>query len=189
MVSPILSLDIALATQTGWTRSGNHLIWVGRRSAAQAPYVLYQWSERGVLRFPPGPAHESFHRIPSGTPYHICPLFGFWLASDRDAILLTVRRESVAHYMLAVGGISGGPRLASLLLVCPKCAATFGEARLETLGSAGERFLEFALAYTRRFNHTAALRTCPRCSAVHPLTYGFDEDADTPDEPAVRAAG
>jgi hypothetical protein len=187
---PELSFDVDVTAGDGkWVRRGNHAIWRGSRAAGEPPYVMHEWSERGVHPFPVEDDKPVFHRVPEGTPYHISHLFGFWVVNDVDAMLLTTRRGEVTHHMLVVGGRTGKPAEAVCLHVCPKCAARFGEARFAEVQSGYERFLEFALKRVRAFNADTKLRTCPRCSAVHPPIYGFHEDADTPDERAARIAG
>jgi predicted RNA-binding Zn-ribbon protein involved in translation (DUF1610 family) len=104
-------------------------------------------------------------------------------------LLLSAKRDETDYYMLVVGGRTDGLREATSLFVCPKCAARFGEARFAGLQSGYERFIDSALKRVRDFNADAALRTCPKCGAVHPPIYGFHEEADTQEERAARAAG
>jgi hypothetical protein len=187
---PDLSFDIDVREGDGkWFRRGNHAIWCGNRAADAAPYVLHEWSEKGVHPFPVKDDKPVFHRVPEGTPYHIARLFGFWVVNDVDAMLLTVKRGDVIHHMLTVGGRTDKPAEASVLFVCPKCAAKFGEAKFSEVKKGYERFIEFALGKVRAFNADATLRTCPKCGAVHPPIYGFHEAADTPAEAAARAQG
>jgi hypothetical protein len=187
---PDLSFDIDVRAGEGaWFRRGNHAIWCGNRPADAPPYVLHEWSEKGVHPFPVEGNKPVFHRVPEGTPYHIARLFGFWVVNDVDATLLTVKRGEVIHHMLTVGGRTDKPAEASVLFVCPKCATRFGEAKFAEVQSGYERFIDFALAKTRAFNADAKARTCPKCGAVHPPIYGFHEHDDTPAERAARDAG
>ena len=187
---PDQSFDFDITTPSGtWIRRGNHALWRTSRTADKPPYILHEWSNKGVRPFPSVGAKPVFHRVPEGTPYHISHLFGFWVVNDVDATLLTVKRGEVIHHMLTVGGRTDKPAVASLLFVCPKCAAKFGEAKYAEVQSGYERFIEFALAKVRAFNADAKLRACPRCGATHPPIYGFHQDADTPSERAARDAG
>ncbi|MGH7034617.1 MAG: hypothetical protein ACREFL_12875 [Stellaceae bacterium] len=187
---PELAFDFDVTEPTGpWIRRGNHALWLATRPSGELPYLLHEWCEQGVRPFPSSAAKPVFHRIPEGTPYHISHLFGFWMANDVDAMLLTVPRGPVTHLMLVVGGRTGKPAEASALHVCPRCAARFGEAKFSEVQSGYERFLGFALSRVRAFNADERLRACPRCGAVHPPTYGFHHEADTPQERAAREAG
>jgi len=187
---PELSFDFDVTAPSGeWLRRGNHALWRTTRSAAEPPYVLHEWCDKGVRPFPSRGSKPVFHRVPEGTPYHISHLFGFWVANDVDAMLLTVPRGPVTHLMLIVGGLTGKPAEASCLHVCPKCAARFGEAKFAAVQSGYERFLDFCLQRVRSFNADTQLRTCPNCGAVHPPIYGFHAEADTPEERAAREAG
>ena len=50
-----------------------------------------------------------------------------------------------------------------------------------------ERFLDFAQGRVRAFNADRQRRTCPRCGAVHPPSYGFDAKLDSDDERTLAA--
>ncbi len=186
---PELSFDIDVTASDGtWIRRGNHAIWRGSRAAGATPYLLHEWTERGVRPFPLRDDKPVLHRVPAGTPYHIARLFGFWVVNDVDAMLLTAKRDDTTYHMLVVGGLTEGLREAACLFVCPKCAARFGEEKFAFRGDY-EGFIAFASKRVRAFNADAALRTCPRCGHVHPPIYGFHADADTPDERAARDLG
>jgi hypothetical protein len=190
MPEPSLSFDFDIgADREKWFRHGNHAVWCGNRAADQPRYVLHEWSEKGVHPFPVEGDKPVFHRVPEGTPYHISRLFGFWVVNDVDAMLLTVKRGAIIHHMLAVGGRTDKPAEASVLFVCPKCAARFGEATFDKVRAGYDRFIDFALTRVRAFNADAELRTCPRCSAVHPPIYGFHAQQDWPEEQVARNAG
>jgi hypothetical protein len=187
---PELSFDIDVTASDGtWIRRGNHAIWRGSRAAGETPYLLHEWTERGVRPFPLRDDKPVLHRVPAGTPYHIAHLFGFWVVNDVDAMLLTAKRDGTTYHMLVVGGRTQGFAAASCLFVCPKCAARFGEQKGPAMGGSYQPFIDFALKRVRAVNADAALRTCPRCGAAHPPIYGFHAEADTPDERAARDAG
>ena len=187
---PVLSFDIDVTASDGkWIRRGNHAIWRGHRKAGEAPYLLHEWTERGVRPFPIRDAKPVLHRVPARTPYHISHLFGFWVVNDVDALLLTAQRDGTTYHMLVVGGLTDGFAEASCLFVCPKCAARFGEEKGPAMGTGYQPFIDFTLKRVRAFNTDEALRKCPRCGHVHPPIYGFDEAADTPGERAARDAG
>jgi hypothetical protein len=190
ITGPDLSFDFDVgAGEEKWFRHGNHAIWCGNRATDEPRYVLHEWSEKGVRPFPVEGDKPVFHRVPEGTPYHISRLFGFWVVNDVDATLLTVRRGAVIHHMLAVGGRTDKPARASILFVCPKCAARFGEITFDEVRAGYERFIDFALKRVRTFNANAELRACRRCRAVHPPIYGFHANQDLPEEHAARIAG
>jgi hypothetical protein len=187
-VEPTLSFDVDVAGgDERWVRKGNHAIWSGRREVNESPYVLHEWTDRGVRPFPRRDNHAHLRRVPAGTPYHVAHLFGFWVVNDVDALLLTAKRGETDHYMLVVGGVSDGLREASCLFVCPKCAARFGEARFEMRGRYPD-FIAFAQKRVRAFNAEASQRTCPKCGHVHPPTYGFHAKDDTAEERTARNA-
>jgi hypothetical protein len=186
---PALSFDFDVTAGDGkWTRRGHHALWSGSRNPGDPPYVLHEWTERGVRPFPRRDDNPVLHRVPVGTPYHIAGLFGFWVVNDVDAMLLTAQRGETTFHMLVVGGLTEGLREASCLFVCPKCAARFGEEKFEMRGDY-ESFIAFALKRVRGFNADAAQRSCPRCRHVHPAIYGFHAESDLPDERAARDAG
>jgi hypothetical protein len=188
--APTLSFDVDVTSGDGrWVRKGNHAIWSGRRAPNDPPYILHEWTARGVRPFPRIDDNAHMRRVPAGTPYHISSLFGFWIVNDVDALLLSAKRDETDYYMLVVGGRTDGLREATSLFVCPKCAARFGEETFVGLQSGYERFMDSALKRVRAFNTDAAQRTCPKCNAVHPPIYGFHAEADTPEERAARAAG
>jgi hypothetical protein len=102
---PDLSFDFDITAPSGtWIRRGNHALWRTSRTGDKPPYILHEWSDKGVRPFPSSGAKPIFHRVPEGTPYHISHLFGFWVVNDVDAMLLTVPHGSVTHFMLVVGG-------------------------------------------------------------------------------------
>jgi hypothetical protein len=184
----MLSFDVDITAGDGrWVRRGNHAIWSGRREAIEAPYVLHEWTERGIRPFPRLDDDAHLRRVPAGTPYHIARLFGFWVVHDVDALLLTAKRGDIDHYMLVVGGVSDGFRQATCLFVCPKCAARFGETRFEMRANY-EHFIAFARKRVRAFNAEASQRTCPKCGYVHPATYAFHAEDDTAEERSARNA-
>jgi hypothetical protein len=186
---PTLSFDIDVtADNRNWTRRGNHAIWCGSRGRDDPPYVLHEWTERGVRPFPRRDDNPVLHRVPAGTPYHIAGLFGFWVVNDVDTMLLSAKRDETTYYMLVAGGLTDGLREAACLFVCPKCAARFFEEKFAFRGDY-ESFVAFVLKRVRAFNADPALRACPKCGHVHPATYGFHADADTPDECAARDLG
>ena len=190
IAEPNLSFDFDVSAGGGrWIRHGNHALWCGNRTPDEPPYVLHEWEEKGVRPFPVIGTKPVFHRVPEGTPYHISHLFGFWIVNDVDALLLTVPRGAETHHMLTVGGRTGKPAEATVLHVCPKCAARYGEAKCSQVQAGYNRLIEFALKKVRAFNADPKLRTCPRCGAVHPPIYGFYQDQDTPEERAARLAG
>jgi rubredoxin len=194
MAVPELSFVVRMAESDGrWQLHGDYAIWSGTRTAGEAPYVLHEWSDtngmRGVIPIPVRQPKPILHRIALGTPYHVSGLFGFWIAHDVDAVWLEAPKGDVTVSTLMVGGTAGKPDAITTLWVCPKCAASFGAETINIGGRNYGRFLETALARVRAFNADPKLRTCPKCSAVHPPTYGFYADADTAEEKAARNAG
>ena len=186
---PVLSFDIDVTAAEGiWTRRGNHAIWCGSRESVDPPYVLHEWTERGVRPFALRDDNPVLHRVPAGTPYHISGLFGFWVVNDVDAMLLTAKRGEIRYHMLVVGGRTDGLREASCLFVCPKCATRFGEEKFP-MRADYDAFIAFALKRVRNFNADAAQRVCPKCRHTHPPIYGFHAETDTPDERDARNAG
>jgi len=185
---PILSTGFLLGHSDGrWQQRGQYIIWSGKREASEPAYVMHEWIERGVLPIPSRRQPILLHRVPAGRPYHVARLFGFWIVNDCDTLWFETTRGDTTYYTLITGGVSDRPSTSSCLWVCPKCAARFAEQSLRAPGQY-DRFLHFALERVRAFNADQALRTCPRCAAVHPPVYGFYESSDTPEERAARAA-
>jgi hypothetical protein len=172
----------------GLQHHGDYAIWTGSRDPSQAPYVLHEWCDKGVLPIPHRTGRAIVHRVAQGTPYHVSGLFGFWIEHDVDATWLESPGAGGSHYALMVGGTAGTPSNTTCLFVCPKCAAPFGRLAIGTSRQGFERFLDEALKHVRSFNADAKARTCPQCSAVHPQTYGFHAEKDEPVESTARAA-
>lgn len=185
--TPSLSFHLPISGNDGrWERKGDYVLWGGSRKLTEPSYALHEWVEKGVLLIPTRSEPSLVHRIPAGQPYHVSHLFGFWIINDCDAIWIEVNRQEASYYTLMVGGVSGKPADSTCLWICPKCASRFGAETIDV--GAYEGFLEFGLRRVRAFNADPALRTCPRCRAIHPLTYGFHMEADTPEERAAREA-
>nr|ART40448.1 K791 [uncultured bacterium] len=176
-------------TDSRWQRHGDYAIWTGNRRLDEPGYVLHEWSEKGVVPIPHRRPSPVLHRIAGGTPYHVSHLFGFWITHDVDAVWLETVKDGASYYALMVGGTSGKPAKTDSSFVCPKCAASFGRETFDTARQGYEQFLTHARERVRAFNGDAALRTCPKCKAVHPPTYAFYAEADTADERTARLAG
>jgi predicted RNA-binding Zn-ribbon protein involved in translation (DUF1610 family) len=174
---------------SGWRRRGDYAIWGGSRKLDESPYVLHEWCDRGVIPIPHRTGRPILHRIAQGTPYHVSGLFGFWIEHDVDATWLEAPAQGGSHYALLVGGSSGKPANTASLFVCPKCAAAFGREVVSIARQGFSAFLKTALRRVREFNADPALRTCPKCGAVHPPTYGFYAEKDDAVERAARLAG
>lgn len=188
VAAPLLTFSRPIAGNEGrWERQGDYILWAGYRDAGESGYVLHEWIEKGILVIPSRREPSLLHRIPAGRPYHVSHLFGFWIVNDCDTIWLEAYREEVTYYTLMLGGMSEKPADSSCLWVCPKCATCFG-AESTDARSGYEKFLEFALKRVRAFNADPALRGCPRCQALHPLSYGFHREADTAEERIAREA-
>jgi len=185
---PVLSTGFLLGHTDGrWGQCGQYIIWGGKRDDDEPPYLMHEWIGQGVVPIPARRQPTLFHRVPAGRPYHVARLFGFWIVNDCDALWFESTRGDATYYALMIGGVSGKPEIASCLWVCPKCAARFNEGSVEVLGQY-DKFLRVALERVRAFNGSQALRTCPRCAAVHAPVYGFYEADDTAEERAARQA-
>jgi hypothetical protein len=172
----------------GWQHRSEYAIWTGNRRPDEAPYVLHEWCDRGVVPIPCRTGRPIVHRIARGTPYHVSGLFGFWIEHDVDAMWLEAPDRDGSHYTLMVGGSAGLPSNTASLFVCPKCAAQFGRESVCTGPRSYGAFLTAALRRVREFNADAKLRACPKCAAVHPATYGFYSADDEAAERAARQA-
>jgi hypothetical protein len=187
---PELSFTVAMPDSDGkWRRHGDYAIWCGNRPKSEYGYVLHEWSARGVLPIPHRTKRPILHRIVQGTPYHVSHLFGFWVAHDVDAVWIEAEGKDSTNYTLMVGGSSGKPADTMCSWVCPKCASSFGAETVNTVREGFGHFLDVALKRVRAFNGDEKLRTCPHCGALHPPTYGFYAEADTPTERSARDAG
>ena len=188
-LAPELSFVKMMTDTDGrWERHGDYVIWTGNRMADEPGYVLHEWSDKGVIPIPHRNNKPILHRIARGTPYHVSHLFGFWVAHDVDAVWLETLKDGASYYALMVGGTAGKPAETVLQFVCPKCAAAFGRETFDSAKKGHTQLLEHALARVRAFNSDAKARTCPKCGAVHPPTYGFYSTADTADERTARLA-
>lgn len=176
-------------TDSRWERHGDYVIWTANRRADEPGYVLHELTPKGVLPIPHKRPSPVLHRIAGGTPYHVSHLFGFWITHDVDAVWLETVKDGASYYALMVGGTTGKPGNTGFLFACPKCAASFGQEGFDTAHKGYDQFLAYARERVRAFNADAKLRTCPKCHAVHPVTYAFYADADTADERTARLAG
>lgn len=187
--APELSFVRSMADTEGkWVLHGEYSIWSGAQKPGEAPYLLHEWRENGVLPILRAETHPIMHRIPAGTPFEVAHLFGFWIVIDVDTVWIDAAGEAGHNYALLVGGAQGKPGDAACLWVCPKCAAQFARGAFAVPRQRFERFLEFAQERVRAFNADLQLRTCPRCGAVHPPSYGFDAKLDSDDERQARHA-
>jgi len=187
--APVLSFVRSMAETAGkWELHGDYSIWSGGRSAGTSPYLLHELCDKGVVPIRRPTTRPVMHRIPAGTAFEVMPLFGFWISVDVDTVWLDAANPEGQYCALMVGGTKGKPAEASCAWVCPKCAALFARDSFAIPRQRFERFLEFAQTRVREFNVDAKLRTCPKCSAVHPPSYGFFAAQDTSEEHAARVA-
>ena len=70
--------------------------------------------------------------------------------------------------------------------VCPKCGDLMARSMFDTARHGFDAFLPFSLERVRAFNADPAMRTCPKCGAAHPPSYGFDAALDEPIERSAR---
>ena len=187
--APELSFVRSMTDTDGkWILHGEYSIWSGARKPGEAPYLIHEWRDNGVLPIPPAATHAVMHRIPAGTPFEVTHLFGFWIEVDVDTVWIDAPGAGGQHYALIVGGAQGKPGEAACLWVCPKCAVRFASAEFAVPHQRFERFLEFAQDRMRAFNAQPQLRTCPGCGTVHPPSYGFDRNLDSDEERQARQA-
>jgi hypothetical protein len=187
--APELSFVLKMAeTGAKWVLHGEYAIWSGSRKRDEAPLLLHQAQENGVLPVPVAAARPILHRIEAGMPFEVAHLFGFWIAVDVDTVWLDTPDRDGHHYALMVGGAVGKPGEASCLWICPKCAAPLARASFAVPHQHFERFLDFADERVRQFNADETLRTCPRCGVVHPPSYGLDAARDGEPERRARQA-
>jgi hypothetical protein len=168
-----------------FVRKGDYAIWTGSRRAGEARYVLLERHPAGVVPVVKSGA-PLLHRIPREVPHTIVHLFGFWHATDVDAVWISGDQGDAAYYSLMVGGAESRPAVDACLWICPKCGETLVRHEFATARQGFGAFLDFALEKVREFNREDALRTCRRCGAMHPRSYGFYPDADTDEESAAR---
>jgi hypothetical protein len=187
--APELSFVRSMADTDGkWVLHGDYSIWSSAQKPDGPPYRLHEWREDGVVPIPPATSHPILHRIAAGTPFEVAHLFGYWIAVDVDTVWIDAAGDGGQHYALIVGGTQGKPGEASCLWVCPKCATLFARESFAIPRQRLERFLDFAQTRLRAFNADPQRRTCPRCAAVHPASYGFDTTLDSAEERQARLA-
>jgi hypothetical protein len=184
---PVLSFVRSMAETDGrWELRGEYAIWCGRRAPDDAPFLLHERCEGGVRPIRRCDSHPLLHRIVAGTAFEVAHLFGFWIATDVDTVWVDAPGHGDQYCALIVGGTRDKPAQASCGWVCPRCAAHFAAASFAIPRQRFERFIAFAQDQVREFNADATRRTCPDCSNVHPLSYGFYQDLDTADERQAR---
>ncbi|HXQ49943.1 MAG TPA: hypothetical protein VN802_02515 [Stellaceae bacterium] len=187
--APELSFVRSMADTGGkWVLHGEYSIWSGPQKPGKAAYFLHHWQDDGVLPIPRAASRPVMHRIPAGTPFEVAHLFGFWIVVDVDTVWIDAPGADGHNYALIVGGAQGKPGEATCLWICPKCAGRMAGASFAVPRQHFERFLEFAEGRVRLFNAQTLMRTCPRCGAVHPPSYGFDASLDGDQEREARQA-
>lgn len=188
MQNPLLHYVRRMTDTSGrWEKVGDYAVWAGHRGKAEPPYGLLEMTGAGIVPVrKDASATPLLHRIEAGTPHHITHLFGFWHVSDSDLVWLQAVYSEATYYMMTIGGITGRPSRDACRWYCPRCGNQLHQADFDTatLGFGG--FLAFQLEGVREFNRDRKLRTCERCSFVHPLAYGFHAEEDTAPEREAR---
>lgn len=185
---PTICYEFALnetALEGGWHQANNYNLWVGRQSPEDPPYRMIERRDDRAVQLPLRP--RMMHTVTAGTPYRIAHLFGAWRISDADMIYLRVEEERAVYHTLLTA-MCRDVREDVLLWFCPECGREMTRERFDSRRNGLAAFWPFLLEQGRAFNADATRRICAACKATHPLAYGFDAAADTPEEAAARRA-
>jgi hypothetical protein len=178
--------DIYLGEGDGsWQEASRYQVWTNRYPISDPPLSVIERREESVLRAPD--SLRVFHRIPSGTPYHVEHLFGFWRTTGSDTLFIRAEVESDVYYTIVVGTHSANFGIETIAWFCPRCAAEVRSATFDLRRFGLEQFWSFVLAQVREFNATTEARTCGGCGHIHPHAYGWEPKADLPLESEARA--
>jgi hypothetical protein len=177
--------DIYLGEGDGnWQEASRYQVWTKRYPTTNAPLSVIERRDGKVLRSPD--ILRVMHRIPSGTPYHIEHLFGFWRTTGSDTLFIRAEVENDVNYTIVVGTHDADFGIETIAWFCPRCNAELRTATFDLARFGLDRFWTFALEQARAFNDSTE-RTCSGCGNIHPLAYGFQQSADLPLEVEARA--
>lgn len=184
---PDLAHRIAMGNGgSGWNEASRYQIWTRSYPLGAPELTMLELRPAGLIAIP-GRA-RLFHVVPAGVPYRVKHLFGFYRISESDTMFLRVENADSVAYTMIVGTHAPEYTADVYAWFCPDCGAELRKVPFETRRFGTARYWSGATARAREFNADLAARRCANCGGVHPVSYGFDETQDTPDEAAARAA-
>jgi len=182
----VISHRLAMGQGDGWHDASRYQIWTKSFDAALPDPAFFERRPEGLIAIPSRP--RLFHVAPAEIPYRIKHLFGFYRISGSDTIFIRVQNESSISLTLIVGTHAQTFGTDFYAWFCPQCGRELARVPFQTKRFGMAAYWSEAAARVREFNSSDARRIWPSCTAEHPIAYGFEPDADTPEERAAREA-
>ena len=183
---PVLDDEVPLAEADPlgqWTRAGQNYVWSRFVPAGGITLALFERIGDAVVRVPV--VDRAVHVIPTGRPYRLEHVYGFWRATQADTVYLRTPAPGGDAYMLITGTSYGTYKEDRVFWTCGKCDRELRSATIPKSSGLGGLLAQSAAA-VRAFNGDLPARTCPACQTVHPAAYGMDLAADDATEAAAR---
>jgi hypothetical protein len=185
---PVLdeSVPMGKADPNGqWKKAGDNYVWSRFVPEGGPELELFERFDGRTVRVPV--VTRAFHVIPTGRPYRLAHVYGFWRASGADTVFLRSPAPGGAAYMLLTGTSYSTYTEDRLFFACPHCGHELGGVTIpKRLGLAG--LLDGAAKAVKGFNADAGARTCRECGAVHPPAYALEPVRDDDAEASARMA-
>jgi hypothetical protein len=185
-VLPVLDDEVPLAEadpRGQWTRAGQNYVWSRFVAAGGATLELFERIGDAVVRVPV--VDRAVHVIPTGRPYRLQHVYGFWRATGADTVYLRTPAPGGNAYMLITGTSYDTYTEDRIFWTCAKCGRELDSLTIPKSSGLNGLLKQTAKA-VRDFNGDPAKRTCPACATVHPPAYGMDVPADDNLEASAR---
>jgi RNase P subunit RPR2 len=183
---PVLDAEVPLANadpRGQWTRAGANYVWSRFLPAGGITLELFERISATVVRVPV--VDRVVHIIPTGRPYRLDHVYGFWRATEADTMYLRTPAPGGNAYMLITGTSYSTYTKDRIFWICAKCGLELRSATIpKKSGLDGLR--KKTASAVRAFNSDPASRTCSDCGTVHPYAYGMDVTTDNAVEAAAR---
>lgn len=183
---PVLDDEVPLAEadpRGQWTRAGQNYVWSRFVPAGGVRIEVFERFDEGIVRVPV--VDRAVHVIPTGRPYRLEHVYGFWRATEADTVYLRTPAPGGDAYMLITGTSYDSYTKDRIFWSCTACAHEIGPFTIPKSSGLNGLLTRTATA-VRAFNADPAARTCPGCGTVHPAAYGMDVAADDDVEAAAR---
>jgi hypothetical protein len=183
---PILDDEVPLAEadpRGQWTRAGQNYVWSRFVPAGGITIELFERIGEVVVRVPV--VDRALHVIPTGRPYRLEHVYGFWRTTGADTVYLRTPAPGGNAYMLITGTSYDTYTEDRIFWTCGKCGHELKSATIPKSSGLGGLLKQTAAA-VRDFNADPHTRTCPECQTVHPPAYAMDVTADGELEASAR---
>lgn len=183
---PVLdeSVPMAEADPNGqWTKAGDNYVWSRFVPAGGPELELFELIEGRVAKVPV--VLRALHAIPTGRPYRLAHVYGFWRVSGADTMFVRSPAPGGAAYMLITGTSYRTYTEDRVFWMCPHCGRELtGVTVPKSKGLNG--LLTGTATAVRAFNADPGARTCAACGTVHPPAYAMEPAADGDVEATAR---